>query len=194
MIVGAIFSMVGQILSFFAPQSESLTSKIEKLLRDLKAEETQQDIVTVHQAIRVYAASLRQAARRASSAMGGDKPLLDLMVTDEIIKAINPLEGNTATLFRGVTNWLNEPKNQTLDLWPTILSAACQAWADMMAAALTLLSLVHTDEVQNQYEAAKKLADPKETRRVEKALLRLQADVIARLVIFKADNDLLLRF
>lgn len=192
MIVGAIFSMVGQILSFFAPQSESLTSKIEKLLRDLKAEETQQDIVTVHQAIRVYAASLRQAARRASSAMGGDKPLLDLMVTDEIIKAINPLEGNTVTLFRGVTNWLNEPKNQTLDLWPTILSAACQAWADMMAAALTLLSLVHTDEVQNQYEAAKKLADPKETRRVEKALLRLQADVIARLVIFKADNDLLL--
>lgn len=62
----------------------------------------------------------------------------------------------------------------------------------MMAAALTLLSLVHTDEVQNQYETAKKLADPKETRRVEKALLRLQADVIARLVIFKADNDLLL--
>ena len=192
MIVGAIFSMVGQILNYFAPQSESLTSKIEKLLRDLKAEETQKDITTAHQAIRVYASSLRQAARRASSAMNGDQPLLDLMVTDEIIKAINPLEGNTVTLFRGAMNWLNKPKNQTLDLWPTILSAACQAWADMMAAALTLLSLVHTDEVQNQYETAKKLADPKETRRVEKALMRLQADVIARLVIFKADNDLLL--
>ncbi|HAP40058.1 MAG TPA: hypothetical protein DCQ94_09890 [Nitrospira sp.] len=192
MLVGAIFSMVGQILSFFAPQSESLTSKIEKLLRDLKAEETQQDITTVHQAIRVYASSLRQAARRAAAAMGGDKPLLDLMVTDEIIKAINPLEGNTVTLFRGVTNWLNEPKNQTLDLWPAILSAACQAWADMMAAALTLLSFVHTDEVENRYETAKKLTDPKETRRAEKALMKLQAHVIARLVIFKADNDLLL--
>ena len=192
MIVGAIFSMVGQILSFFAPQSESLTSKIEKLLRDLEAEETQKDITTVHQAIRVYASSLRQAARRASSAMDGDQPLLDLMVTDEIIKAINPLEGNTVTLFRGAMNWLNEPKNQTLDLWPTILSAVCQAWADMMAAALTLLSLVHTDEVQNHYETAKKLTDPKETRRVEKALMKLQAHVIARLVIFKADNDLLL--
>lgn len=192
MLVGAIFSMVGQILSFFAPQSESLTSKIEKLLRDLKAEEIQQDITTVHQAIRVYASSLRQAAHKASSAMDADKPLLSLMVTDEIIRSINPLEGNTVTLFRGVTNWLNEPKNQTLDLWPTILSAACQAWADMMAAALTLLSIVHTDEVQNRYETAEKLTDPKETRRVEKALLRLQADVIARLVIFKADNDLLL--
>ena len=31
MLVGAIFAMVGQILSFFAPKSESLTSQIETL-------------------------------------------------------------------------------------------------------------------------------------------------------------------
>ncbi|MBK8184394.1 MAG: hypothetical protein IPK63_16585 [Candidatus Competibacteraceae bacterium] len=154
MIVGAIFSMVGQILSFFAPQSESLTSKIEKLLRDLKAEETQKDITTVHQAIRVYASSLRQATRRASSAMDGDQPLLDLMVTDEIIKAINPRREHRDA-FQGSDELAERAKNQTLDLWPTILSAVCQAWADMMAAALTLLSLVHTDEVQNHYETAK---------------------------------------
>src|SRR5262245_30344941 len=39
MVVGAIFSMIGQILSFFAPKSESLSSQIQKMLAEMRADE-----------------------------------------------------------------------------------------------------------------------------------------------------------
>ena len=189
MLVGAIFALVGQILRFFAPDSKSLTEEIEDLLRDLNAEKTQQDIRTVHERITAYASSLRDAAQRASTALDTRGSLLNLMILGEIVKALNPIEGNIVTRFGDVMNWLKEPKNHTLDLWPLILSAACQAWADMMAAALTLLSLVHTDQLQKQYESAAQLTDPEKTRDIEKALMKLQARVISRLVMLKHDND-----
>ena len=190
MLVGAIFSLVGQILSFFSPRAESLTSQIDKLLRDQKAEETQQHIVTVRQNIRSYVSSLRKAANMSARAMGKDEPLLSLMVTRNIVAAINPLEGNTLNNFENVMNWLNEPKNQTLDLWPSILSAACQAWADLMTATLTLLSFAHTDEVQRQYDRANQLPDSDKAD-FRRALLELRAEVIARLVMLDAKNGII---
>jgi hypothetical protein len=204
MLVGAIFSIVGQILSFFAPQSDPLKSQIEKLLKDLKAEDIKNDIITVRQNIWVYTESLREAANSASDAidkspplfkkameeaMINGQPLFKLKAIKNISKKLNAVEGNTVVTFRKVMNWLNEPNYQTLDLWPTILAAACNAWADMMAAALTLLSLVNTDQVQNQYEAAKEL----KTGEVEKKLRELQVEVFALLTVLKANNDLLLK-
>jgi len=193
MLVGAIFALVGQILSFFAPDSKSLTDEIEELLRDLSAEKTQQDITTVHERITVYASSLRDAADMASTELDKDGALLNLMIVDEIVKVFNPLEGNIVTRFGNVMNWLKEPKNHTLDLWPVILSAACNAWADMMSAALTLLSLVHTDQLQDQYEKAKKLTDSEKTGQTEFALMKLQASVIGRLLLLKADNKIVMK-
>ncbi|MBK8184616.1 MAG: hypothetical protein IPK63_17765 [Candidatus Competibacteraceae bacterium] len=77
MIVGAIFSMVGQILSFFAPAIGVADVKDRKALERLKGPKRfQKDITTVYQAIE-RTLSLRQAdARRASSAMDGDQPLV----------------------------------------------------------------------------------------------------------------------
>ena len=187
MLIGAIFSMIGQILNALAPQSESLTSKIEKLLRESKAEEAQQNIKTVHQSIKVYTESLRTAAHNASAEMGKAEPLLSTIVTKNIINYMNPVEGNTVTQFRGVMNWLAEPNNQRLDLWPTILNAACQAWADMMAAALTLLSSVNSDQVQIWYDKVE-ISDDREARKVQKALTKLQADVMSLLIALDANN------
>jgi hypothetical protein len=44
-LIGAIFGMVAQILSFFGPKGESLKETLEKLLRQLNAEQKQQDTV-----------------------------------------------------------------------------------------------------------------------------------------------------
>jgi len=190
MLVGAIFSMVGQILSFLAPKSESMTSKIEKLLRDMEAEKTQGQILTVHQTISQYSTTLRQAAARLDK--GPDSYLLNLEVTRNTVKALNFLEGNTFFEFRGVMNWLNEPKNQHVELWPTILHAACQAWGDMNVAAMTLLSLV-TDHIQKQYEAAEKIANGTAKDSTVKSLIKLQASIISKLMFLKNQNDLVLQ-
>ena len=104
MLVGAIFSLVGQILSFFAPTQESLTSKIEKLLRNLKAEQAQQDMLTVHQNVRSYVSSLRIAADMSARVLGKDQELLSMILSRKIIAGMNPIEGNTLNQFEGVMN------------------------------------------------------------------------------------------
>lgn len=187
MLVGAIFAMIGQILSFFAPKSESLTSQIEKMLRTLEAERAQQKIIKVHQNIRMYASTLRQASNLIGQEL--DKPVLTLMVTNNLVKMLNPLEGDTVDSFKDVMNWLAEKNNQSQELWPLILESACQSWSNMLMASIQLASLVHTDKLTSHYNEAEKMTGDKKAD-TEKALLKLQANVIAHLLALTAENDL----
>ncbi|MCG5075700.1 hypothetical protein [Paraburkholderia tagetis] len=58
-LIGAIFSVVAQILSFFAPQQPSLESKIAKLLDQLRADEEIETIKAFSHSISSYTSSLR---------------------------------------------------------------------------------------------------------------------------------------
>ncbi len=58
-LVGALFSLIGQILSFFAPQQPSLEEKIQKMLDHLKSEDQIQDMTAVGYSISSYTTSLR---------------------------------------------------------------------------------------------------------------------------------------
>lgn len=57
-LVGALFSVVAQILSFFAPQQPSLESKIEKMLDQLKTDEEIESIKGFGHGVSSYASSL----------------------------------------------------------------------------------------------------------------------------------------
>jgi hypothetical protein len=186
MLVGAIFAMVGQILSFFAPKSESLTSQIETLMRKLQAEEVAQKIKAVHKNITNYASALRNATERISTAL--DQPGLQIRIIKNIIKDVNPIEGNTITNYWEVTEWLMEDANQNQDQWPTILAAVCQAYTDLLVTVITLLSLVSTDKMRVQFDEAEKLpADEKPE--VKRQLTGLRALAITRLIEYGASNE-----
>ena len=58
-IVGALFSVIGQILSFFAPKQPSLEEKIQKMLDHLQSEKEIATIKAVGHAISSYTTSLR---------------------------------------------------------------------------------------------------------------------------------------
>lgn len=58
-LVGALFSVVGQILSFFAPKQPSLEDKIKTMLDHLQSEQQIQNITAVGHAISSYTSSLR---------------------------------------------------------------------------------------------------------------------------------------
>jgi hypothetical protein len=58
-LVGALFSVIGQILSFFAPKQPSLEEKIQKMLDRLKSEEHIEEMTGVGYSISSYATSLR---------------------------------------------------------------------------------------------------------------------------------------
>ena len=185
MLVGAIFAMVGQILSFFAPKSESLTSQIETLLRKLQAEEVAQKIKAVHKNITNYASALRNATGRISVAL--DQPGLQIRVIIQILRDLNPIEGPTITNYWQVTEWLEEEHNQSQDQWPTILAAVCQAYTDLLVTVITLLSLVSTDKMRAQFDEAEKLP-PEQKHEVQKQLTKLLALATTRLIEYGAVN------
>jgi hypothetical protein len=191
MVVGAIFAMVGQILSFFAPKSESLTSQIAKLLKDLQAEERAQQIKAVHTSITNYASSLNRATRRIEAAL--NQPGLQIMVISQIIKDFNPIDGPTINKFWDVAEWLQEEKNQGHDQWPNILAGVCQAYMDLMATVITVMSLVSTDAMQERFDESEKLPADKGSE-VRRVLTELLALATARLIEYGACNDAQLEY
>lgn len=58
-LVGALFSVIGQILSFFAPKQPSLEEKIQKMLDHLQSEQQIINITAVGHGINAYTSSLR---------------------------------------------------------------------------------------------------------------------------------------
>ena len=133
-LVAALFQVFSMILNLFAPKAESLTSQLEKLMRDLAAEEKTSEIETVQQSLRAFAKSAKSS--KPASLQG-------------IISMLNPVEGNTIWAIRKVANWLEVKKNQGLNSWGQILAAQCQAYADLVRIAhkdLTKLRLTANEE------------------------------------------------
>ncbi len=184
MLVGAIFAMIGQILSFFAPKSESLTSQIENLLRELQAEKISQTIKAVHTNITAYATSLKDISGRIETALA---PGLQIRVITQLIKDFNPIDGPTMTRFWEVAEWLQEEKNQDQDLWPTILAAICQAYTDLLVTVVMIVSLISTDSMRKRFDEADKLPEP-EKEKVRDKLEEFLALGIARLIQYGAVN------
>lgn len=58
-LVGALFSVIDQILAFFAPKQPSLEEKIQKMLEHLKSEEQIQSMMAVGHSVSSHAAGLR---------------------------------------------------------------------------------------------------------------------------------------
>lgn len=59
-LIGALFSVVGQILSFFAPKQPSLESKIQKMLDQLQSETEIRNITAFGHSVHSYTSTLRQ--------------------------------------------------------------------------------------------------------------------------------------
>ncbi len=191
MLVGAIFAMIGQILAFFAPKSESLSTQIEKVMRTLQAEGKEQEIRAVHTSITNYATALKRATRRVERAL--DEPGLQVAVISQIIKDFNPIDSPTMLMFWGVAEWLQEGKNQDQERWPIVLAGVCQAYTDLLFTVITLMSLVSTDAMTKRFAEAEALPEAKKTE-VRRILNELLVIATARLIEYGACSDAHLEF
>jgi hypothetical protein len=191
MLVGAIFAMIGQILAFFAPKSESLTTQIEKLMRTLQAEGKEQEIRAVHTNITNYATALKRATRRVEKAL--EEPGLQVEIISQIIRDFNPIDGPTMTKFWEVTEWLQEGENQDQKRWPIVLAGVCQAYTDLLLTVITLMSLVSTDAMTKRFAEAEALPEPKKTE-VRRILNQLLVIATTRLIEYGACSDAQLEY
>jgi hypothetical protein len=103
-LVGALFSVIGQILSFFAPKQPSLEEKIQKMLDRLQSEEQIQDMTAVGYSISSYATSLRT---RCMGSQKMEKPvaLAGTVSLTADSKAVTG-KGTTFTQTAEVGQWL----------------------------------------------------------------------------------------
>jgi hypothetical protein len=148
-LIGSIFSMISEILGFFAPQTESLAKTIRNLLEDQKAEEAQSDIRKVHNSFLVYATTLNDECATISSSRNFLPG-----ATAKVIDQLNFVEGNAMTTYWQVIDWLANKNHQNHRLWPLILNGACNAYALLLVAVVRIQSVVSTTRMWERYDAA----------------------------------------
>jgi hypothetical protein len=148
--VGSVFSMISNILSFFAPKTESLAEELKKVLEDQKAEDQMSKIYSVHRAFLVYAMSLNKSC--SDIERGIRSPSFNPNVQQKIIAEINFVEGNGITNYWEVVNWL--ATHQTHHQWPVILDGVCSAYSIVLIAVVRLVCIVNSYETFAAYSKA----------------------------------------
>jgi hypothetical protein len=130
----AVFSMISMILNFFAPEPEDLKKEFQKILRNVKSEDTLhtakagfESIVTFANGWRKLVGELDAEGKPAFDPNANPKP--SELKTQ--IEKLNLVEGNVAFSLRVVRAWLEEPNNQDLDKWPEVFKVLCDAYLQL---------------------------------------------------------------
>jgi hypothetical protein len=114
-VVGALFSVVSMILKMFSPPQESLSVKLENMIRELHGEDEIGKLKTAQKSLRSFITTV--GTSRLS------------WTYDEYLKMLDMIDGNTINAVRGAAEWLENPKNQNVDLWGEALAAQVQAYS-----------------------------------------------------------------
>jgi len=168
-VLGALFSMVSMILTFFAPKPPSLISQIEALMRDLQAELEESAIRAGADAVRVFA----EGCDYLMQPLEGGAVRSPVGLTEEL-KKFNLVEGNTITTMRTVRHWLLQAGNQNLDAWPLILQLHNDAYMHLTMTVTRLKLYAHDAERIKKYVGA---PDPDPVKVKEWSTLQVEADV-----------------
>jgi len=152
--IGALVSIIGTILRCCAPNKESELSKIEKLLNEVKAQTKLESIKAVHDEVLAYAITLNRQAESLQTLLA--QPLhthddfrkfyVGLRETTIILGDNSP--HNSVGMFKNweVLEYLRNPKNQDLALWPTVLGIFCKTYSDLVSSTMTIAAMVYTDD------------------------------------------------
>ena len=154
-LIGALFSIVGQILRCFGPKQESDVSKLEKFLNELKAQTELEDIKAVHDAVLTYAMTLLLQAQALQKLLA--QPLTthedymsfigELDATQIILSDTSP--HSSVAMFEQwkVLEYLQAPENQDVALWPTVLGICCKTYSDLVTSTMTITAMANTDDM-----------------------------------------------
>jgi hypothetical protein len=195
-LIGSVFSMIAEIVGYFAPQAQSQAVQVSTEVKKLRAEDRLIDIWSVHNAITIYANSLNDVCNGIASARYTPR------VMTEIIRGLNPIEGNTMKAYWGVIGWLGQKKSQELSEWPIILNAACNAYALLLMSIVRLRCIVSIDPAHSPDLAAwlleaDRIADPQKKEEVKKRLAEQWDELVdvanAKLISFGWCNQIQLK-
>jgi hypothetical protein len=199
-LIGAFFSVIGQILRCFGPKQESDVSKLEKFLNELKAQTELESIKAVHDAVLVYASTLLKQAACLQSLLA--KPLRNHedyksfyvgLKQTSIVLGDNS-QNSSVSMFKEweVLEYLEAPDNQDVALWPTVLGICCKTYSDLVSTTMTITAMVNTDDMVARLKDVAPDStsglSPEARRSLEKRLLELIAYAKARKLEYESCN------
>lgn len=205
MLVGALFSVIGQILSLFGPKEPSQIQQIETLLKDLANERQLETIQSVHLEFQNYAKDLFRQAQRLRLLL--KRPLRNhndytefykaLEATKIVIKEASP-HGSIAMFETWtVINYLKNEVNQDVAKWPEVLGVLCQTYSDLVSATMTIPLIAYNDDMRQRLwdvhsdNPKRTLLDP-DRELVETSLLKLQVYADVRKDEYETCNNTML--
>lgn len=157
MVVSAIFSVIGQILSFFEPPKPTLESKIKKMLDEYAAKQELYSIEASEPIIHEYTDVITRIGRELPEILAnplqneddGDRFIsmvekITIEFAEEQGKLVNPQYTSWV-----VAAWLNDPENYDNDLWPEVLGHWCRVYSGLVTANIMLRCLLNRDKLES---------------------------------------------
>jgi hypothetical protein len=167
-LVGALFSVIGQILRCFGPKEESDVSKLEKFLNEMQAQDKLENIKAVHDEVLTHATTLLKEAASLEKLLA--QPLrtdddfqtfyIGLKKSNIILSNTSPHDSVSSFKQWDVLQYLQAPEHQDVALWPTVLGIFCKTYSDLVSSAMTITAMANTDDMQARLADVRPVSTP----------------------------------
>lgn len=161
-VFGAVFSMVGQLLTYFGPKQLSLTKQIEAAMRGLDAETKLQEAKAEGQAVEEYwttiygvKSSLPELLKKPLPEERKGLEAYGVALGKDVLKIQKSFDKVSAKFGKWNTAaWLMDEKKQDMEKWPEILGVFCRVYSDSLLTNMALASIVnkHKELVDQRLE------------------------------------------
>lgn len=188
---GALFSVVGQLLTYFGPKQPSLKDQIIEAMKGLNADEKLRDVKAHGDAVAQYMATISRIKKELGKFL--PIPLDSIKNRQDFHRELNSCITSIKSAFTIISvlydkwstaEWLKDEKTQSQEKWPEILGVFCRTYADALLAHVLLGSLVDRALVRQRLEEASNRNpdypnSPHEYDAIYDRLLKLEASIDA---------------
>ena len=160
-VFGAVFTIVGQLLTYFGPKQPSMKDQIIDAIKGMDAEQRLRNVQADANVVEEYASTIYRIKtllpRHLKSPLETKKQLWDFRTDLKAdINAIKLAFQKVQTLYRkwDTAEWLKDDATQHHEKWPEILGIFCRTYSDSLIANFALASMADQNLVDKRLNEA----------------------------------------
>jgi hypothetical protein len=205
-VFGAVFSMVGQLLTYFGPKQPSLKDQIIEAIRGLDAEKRLQNTEEYGDTIEEFATTIHRLRlafpKGLKSPLETEKNIEDFQTyLKEVLVGIEASYNKVSNLYKKwkIVEWLKDKKTQDQEKWPEILGVFCRTYSDSLIANMALASMADEPMIDQRLKDVSS-SNPKYKeheegfKAIRTLLIDLRANMRERPRVWEDGNAMMLRF
>jgi hypothetical protein len=205
-VFGAIFTIVGQLLTYFGPKQPSLKDQIIEAIRGMDADKRLQHTKADGEAVEEYTTTIYRIKsllpKHLNIPLKKKTDISDFRtyLKDDLI-SIKAAFDKVSTLYKKweTAEWLKDEKTQDLEKWPEILGVFCRTYSDSLLANMALASMANKQLLDQRLEDVSK-SNPDYAQyshdfdKINDLLIDLRAIVLALPEVWDDGNNLMRQF